>query len=110
MVVMSLVLVACGGGAGGSAGVSVTLKAQDIKFDLKEIKVKANQPVTITYVNEGALEHTFVVKEFAVKDTVQAGKTKTITFTPTKAGTFDFLCDVPGHTEAGMVGKLIVEP
>ena len=108
--ILSLVLVACGGNSSGSTGVTVTLKGQDIKFDLKEIKAKANQTVTINYVNEGSLEHTFVVKDFNVKETVPAGGKKTITFKPTKAGTFDFTCDVPGHTEAGMVGKLVVEP
>lgn len=106
--VTSMVLAACGGG--GGAGVSVTVKAQDIKFDVKEIKAKANQPVVVNYVNEGTLEHNFVVKDFNVKETIPAGGKKTITFTPTKTGTFDFVCDVPGHTEAGMVGKLIVEP
>lgn len=111
VVVTSLLLAACGsGGGGGGAGVTVTLKAQDIKFDLKEIKAKANQPVVINYVNEGTLEHNFIVKDFNVKETIPAGGKKTITFKPTKAGTFDFVCDVPGHTEAGMVGKLIVEP
>lgn len=109
IVVASLLLAACGG-SGGGAGITVTLKAQDIKFDLKEIKAKANQPIVINYVNEGTLEHNFIVKDFNVKETIPAGGKKTITFKPTKAGTFDFVCDVPGHTEAGMVGKLIVEP
>ena len=54
VVVTSLLLVACGGSSGG-AGVTVTLKAQDIKFDVKEIKAKANQPVVVSYVNEGTL-------------------------------------------------------
>ncbi|MBI5350240.1 MAG: cupredoxin domain-containing protein [Chloroflexi bacterium] len=86
VVVTSLLLAACGGSSGG-AGVTVTLKAQDIKFDLKEIKAKANQPVVFNYVNEGTLEHNFIVKDFNVKETIPAGGKKTITFTPTKAGT-----------------------
>jgi uncharacterized cupredoxin-like copper-binding protein len=107
--ILSLLLVACGGSSSGGA-VSVTLKAQDIKFDLKEIKGKVNQPITVTYVNEGALEHNFIVRDFNVKETVQPGQKKTITFTPTKAGNLTFLCDVPGHSEAGMTGKLTIEP
>lgn len=106
--VISMIVVACG--SGGGAGVSVTVKAQDIKFDVKEIRAKANQPVVVNYVNEGTLEHNFVVKDFNVKESIPAGGKKTITFTPTKIGTFDFVCDVPGHPEAGMIGKLIVEP
>jgi heme/copper-type cytochrome/quinol oxidase subunit 2 len=111
IVALSLVLVACGGGASSApAGVSLTLKAQDIKFDLKEIKAKVNQPVNITFVSEGTVEHTFVIVDLGVKETVQPGQKKVITFTPNKTGTFKFICDVLGHTEAGMVGQLIVEP
>ena len=111
VVALSLVLVACGSGAGSApAGVHLTLKGQDIKFDLKEIKAKVNQPVNITFINEGTIEHTFVVVDLGVKETVQPGKQKVVTFTPNKTGTFKFVCDVLGHTEAGMVGQLIVEP
>ncbi len=110
VVALGLVLVACGGANSAPAGVSLTLKAQDIKFDLKEIKAKVNQPVNITFVNEGTIEHTFVVTDLGVKETVQPGKQKVFTFTPNKTGTFKFICDVLGHTEAGMVGQLIVEP
>jgi len=111
VIVMSLVLVACGGGDTSSPkGVSVTLKAQDIKFDLKEIKAKVNQPVNITFINEGTIEHTFVVVDLGVKETVLPGQKKVVTFTPNKTGTFKFICDVLGHPEAGMVGQLIVEP
>jgi len=27
----------------------------------------------------------------------------------TKAGTFEFVCLIPGHREAGMVGKVVVK-
>ncbi len=109
--VIGLLIVSCGSGGGSSTtGVSVSVKAQDIKFDVKEIKAKVNQPVVVSYLNEGTLEHNFVIKDFNVKESIPTGGRKTITFTPTKTGTFDFVCDVPGHTEAGMVGKLIVEP
>ena len=111
IVALSLVLVACGSGASSApAGVSLTLKAQDIKFDLKEIKAKVNQPVNITFISEGTIEHTFVVVDLGVKETVLPGQKKVITFTPNKTGTFKFVCDVLGHTESGMVGQLIVEP
>lgn len=111
VVILSLVLVACGSGASSApVGVSLTLKAQDIKFDLKEIKAKANQPINITYINEGTIEHTFVIADLGVKESVQPGQKKVITFTPSKSGTYKFVCDVLGHTESGMVGQLIVEP
>jgi uncharacterized cupredoxin-like copper-binding protein len=36
------------------------------------------------------------------------GQTNQLEFTPTAAGTYEFWCTVPGHKEAGMIGKLIV--
>lgn len=38
-----------------------------------------------------------------------AGETKTLTFNSGAAGEYEFYCSIPGHREAGMVGKLIVE-
>lgn len=40
---------------------------------------------------------------------VAPGKTETITWQFTKAGEFNFGCLIPGHFEAGMVGKLTVK-
>ena len=37
-----------------------------------------------------------------------AGQGK-LTFTPSKAGTYEFFCTVAGHKEAGMVGTLTVK-
>ncbi len=38
------------------------------------------------------------------------GESDTITFTvPEQAGEYDYICSFPGHFQAGMVGKLIVQ-
>jgi len=41
---------------------------------------------------------------------VAPGKTETMVWQFTKAGEFQFGCLVPGHFEAGMVGKIAVKP
>ncbi len=38
-----------------------------------------------------------------------AGQTAEVTFVPGQAGEFTFYCSVPGHRQAGMEGRLIVE-
>jgi uncharacterized cupredoxin-like copper-binding protein len=40
---------------------------------------------------------------------VAPGRTETITWQFTKAGEFNFGCLIPGHFEAGMVGKITVK-
>lgn len=104
-----LALAACGGGA--PAPLDVTIKGSDIKFETTTITAKVGQTVNVTFENVGALEHSFIIADFNVKlEKVQAGQKATATFVADKAGTFEFVCDVAGHKEAGMVGKLTVNP
>jgi uncharacterized cupredoxin-like copper-binding protein len=106
---LSLVLAACGGGGGGG-GNSVALS--EYKFDPPSVTVKANQQVTINLRNTGTLVHDWVVQGLPqpVQAEVQPGRSGSVTFTPTQAGTFRVICTQPAHEASGMVGQLIVEP
>jgi len=67
--------------------------------------------VRVTLDNtKGTLKHNIKQTDLNIDTAVEAGQKATFEFTPTKAGTFDFVCDVPGHKEAGMVGKIVVQP
>ncbi|NJN48274.1 MAG: copper-binding protein [Candidatus Competibacteraceae bacterium] len=39
---------------------------------------------------------------------VEPGKTMELVWTFPRSGTLDFACNVPGHSEAGMIGKLTI--
>ncbi|KAF0863922.1 plastocyanin/azurin family copper-binding protein [Pseudomonas sp. LD120] len=41
---------------------------------------------------------------------VEPGKQAELTWTFSKSGSLEFACNVPGHYQAGMVGKLMVSP
>jgi uncharacterized cupredoxin-like copper-binding protein len=43
-----------------------------------------------------------------VEDEVEAGATKTLTFTAPDAGTYQVICAIEGHFDAGMEGELTV--
>lgn len=88
----------------------VKIVASELKFDPKEIRATVGQPVELTLENKGVLEHDFTLSEPQFQLKALGGQTAKGTFTPTKEGTFDFICSVPGHKEGGMVGKLIVGP
>lgn len=97
--------------------VTITVIAQDNKFDPATITVRVNQPVTITLQNNGAVAHSFVIDELNVKiENVPPGQTGSASFTPTdvrtytEGGAYQFYCDVPGYKEAGMWGNFIVNP
>lgn len=116
----AVALTACGGGSGGGSGgggtmeVTLTTTGDDLKFSPSELKVKAGTAVTLTYNNQSRMEHDFTAdlptkegKPVALK--VAAGQSGKITFTPSKAGTYEAYCSVPGHKDGGMVAKVVVE-
>lgn len=111
LAVLGLVLAACGGGSSSSGQpLSVTIHAKDIQFDTTSITAKVGQQVNVTYINDGALDHSFVIDGLVAEQTVAPGKTITFSFAPTAAGTLVFYCGIPGHKDAGMHGQLTVTP
>ena len=66
-------VVACGNPASAIPPIELTLRAQDIKFDVTTLKVKVHQPVKLTYINQGTIDHAFAIAGL-VKDAVQFGR------------------------------------
>jgi uncharacterized cupredoxin-like copper-binding protein len=89
---------------------AVTLHAQDIKFDVETLTVKAGQPVALTYINEGVIDHAFQIDNVVDEVKVRPGETRIFQFTIQEPGTYRFVCVIPGHEMAGMVGALVVKP
>lgn len=97
--------------------IAVEIDSYTIKPDT--ITVKANQPVTLKVTNKASfIPHNIVIKApdagLNVKLDVSAGKSGEVTFTATKAGTYEMACDKEppfgkSHKERGMHGKLVVE-
>jgi len=86
----------------------VMLAAEDIKYDKTELKIPANTDVKVTLENKGMLQHDWAVDELKVMiDILDAGEKGSVTVNA-DAGEYEYYCTVPGHKEAGMVGKLIV--
>lgn len=92
---------------GASAG-PITIEGVDIAWNPNEATIPANTDVTVTLPNNGVTLHTFVIEELGIDVEMAPGSTQDIVINA-PAGTYDFICDVPGHEELGMVGTLIVE-
>ncbi len=69
--VLALALAACGGSAVETAQITVTMK--EFAYDPNPITVAAGTPVEITLVNEGAVEHDFVIEVISVTDVSMDG-------------------------------------
>ncbi|NIP28213.1 MAG: multicopper oxidase domain-containing protein [Phycisphaerae bacterium] len=121
---MALLLAACGGGDEESGPVALSFEGSDtFQFIPASASVSAGDEVEVTFTNTGALEHSWVLVagdadaatvtdadaiNNATTGTVAGGETGTVTFTAPDAGTYQFVCTIPGHAAAGMVGTLTV--
>jgi len=123
--------------ATGQAPIEVQVVATEFKLEPSIITIPLGRQVRLTFINRGAIEHDWeaqglratdvrvvatssglstrladIATEHATRDIPHpmagSGQQMTIEFTPQGAGTFDIVCEVPGHKEAGMVAKLVV--
>ena len=90
-----------------------TIQATDtLKWQPNTITVTPGEKVTLQVKNSGNTAHAFYSPALGVTTAtpVPTGKTTPVTFTaPSKAGTYQFWCNIPGHAEAGMVGEVVVK-
>lgn len=82
-----------------------TIVSHDIYFDPKNLTIPADTDVTLRLRNEGAAPHSFVIEELGVRVEQAPGGEDEITLTA-PAGEYEYVCDIPGHKEAGMIGTL----
>lgn len=108
--------------------IEVTMSDQ-MRFEPEVIKVKRGDVIKFVHKNSGALLHEFVLGTQASLDEhaelmkkfpgmehdepymshIQPGETGEMVWKFTKAGEVAFGCLIPGHYDAGMKGKVIVE-
>ena len=86
----------------------VDVTATDLAFDPSAIAVDADQPVNLRLVNRGQVFHDLTIPDLDVTLAAEPGETVTAGITVDTPGTYEFLCTVPGHADAGMRGTLTV--
>lgn len=145
LVGITMILSACwfsapGGTQGAQASaqmVDLTVTATDLKFAPAVLRAALGQPIRVTFINKGAIEHDWEVEGLRATEvrivvappglsqrmrteanekstqgvahaSAGAGQQMVISFTPTQSGTYEVFCTVPGHKQAGMVGQFVV--
>jgi uncharacterized cupredoxin-like copper-binding protein len=124
VITTGLVLASCGGKSSGpSTKIDVTMT--DFQFQPNAFTVPAGQEISLNATNSGAVVHSFVIMkqgqsagtEFNEEDQpnvywqveIQPGGSAETTFkAPEEPGEYEIICHIPGHLQAGMVGKLNV--
>ena len=91
---------------------TVSIDASEFAFEPDTIEAQAGQRLRIELVNTGTLSHNLHIDGEAVQaktETVQKGSEASVTFTVPDSGSVRFFCNVPGHKQAGMTGKVVVQ-
>jgi plastocyanin len=99
-----------GSGAGASTTLDLAADESALAFDKTELEAKPGK-VTIDFTNPSAIPHNVVIlengKELAGFEPIAEGEEAVEA--DLEAGTYEFICSVPGHAEAGMKGTLSVK-
>ena len=117
--------------AGDAKSVTRTIEirmSDKMRFSPEQIEVREGETVRFIHRNGGKIRHEFVLGTKKELDEhaalmlkfpnmehdepymahIDAGKKGEIIWTFNRAGEFDFACLIPGHYQAGMVGKVRV--
>lgn len=87
-----------------------TILGTEYNFSPSSITISAGDQVKIILENNGKISHNFVIKDLGIgTKIIGSGQTDIIEFIAPVSGTYTFICSIPGHAVAGMLGDLIVE-
>lgn len=98
-----------------AANVTFVVEERNVLMNPALLTVTRGDSVTIVVYNNDSFEHTFTIFEFDVNLSMPAMTVDQTTFTADTAGTFWYVCLVPGHatshadgTWTEMAGRLVV--
>lgn len=94
-----------------AAGAQTTFEVgmYDLYFEPADITIPADTDVTVTAINNGAAQHNWAVVEADLRTPIVGGGVTESVVVNLPAGSYEVICEVPGHAGAGMVGILTVE-
>jgi P-type Cu+ transporter len=94
-----------------AAAQRVEITAREMRFNPAEITIRAGQWVVVEFTNDDPVVHDWMVEGIPNVDVpARPGQTARLRFVIDEPGTYEVMCSIPGHAEAGMVGMLVVEP
>jgi plastocyanin len=84
----------------------IVVEMKDVKFLPEDLNVQAGA-VSIALSNKDLFWHTLTIEDLDVNLRVPVRGERRLSF-DAPAGTYEFVCAIPGHTQAGMKGTLEV--
>lgn len=95
-----------------SEPVVVEITSEEFSFSQFVEGIPASSEVVLRLTNNGVAPHNIDLPGLGVFVEANGGEYAEVTFTaPDEIGVFEFICNIPGHSDAGMTGTFkIVEP
>jgi uncharacterized cupredoxin-like copper-binding protein len=94
---------------GDAQPAEIKITSTEFKFVPAKISAVAGRPVTLVLDNSKAeTEHGIFVEALGFRLNAKPGEIVRKTAVFDKPGEYEFSCDLPGHREAGMKGRLMV--
>lgn len=85
-----------------------TIGMYDIYFEPRKISIPANTDVRIVLENNGEAPHSFQIKGQDILVKVEPHTSADVVVN-LPAGSYKFICEVPGHKQVGMNGAIVVK-
>ena len=83
------------------------ISARNVKFSTTHLRAHAGD-IGVVFANHDLFWHTFTVGKFDVNLRVATSGRGRVVMKDVPAGTYSFVCAIPGHESAGMKGELVV--
>jgi uncharacterized cupredoxin-like copper-binding protein len=90
-----------------ASGTKITVSAVEFKFKLSHTSISKPGVVAFDVTNNGTIAHDFKI-DGKVTRLLEPGKSTTLNIDFTAAGSFTYMCTVPGHAGLGMMGTFKV--
>jgi uncharacterized cupredoxin-like copper-binding protein len=105
---VAVVLIGVGAPVASAQGRTIAVTGKITGFTPSTITVKAGEKVDIALTSPD-IDHDLTIKDLGFKVVADKGATvKGALTAPSSPGKHKFICSVPGHEAAGMVGTLVV--
>jgi plastocyanin len=85
----------------------IEVVTRDFSFSPTELTVPAGTTVNVVLVNDGDLLHDLTIPALGFRLEASPGTRTSSSLTVASQGTYQFICSVPGHREAGMEGVVV---
>ncbi len=89
------------------SGEIIKMDAFSMGFSPSTLMAKKGDKIILEIINKD-ITHAFDIDIFNIHEILKPGEVKMVEFVADTKGVFQFYCQVPGHSEAGMNGKLMI--